>query len=307
MAGQVMNTRPIAATLRDQFKREVDAFKTRSGITPSVVIISIGQDSNIVDYIRVASRVAAQVGVRAYAHVLPVDITMAELKQHFAELNANPNLHAVALQTPLPPHLSVSDVAALIRPDKEVEGMSPLNVGAISGGNARFVPPPAQATMKLLSLYSISPAGKNVAIIGRSLAIGKPLATLLTDAHATVTVCHSRTSNLVAITCQADIVITAVQNPGLISADMVKRGSVVIDYGITFVGDKIVGDVRFEEVRQVVDALTPMPGGTGPLTVISLLQNTLKAATLAHAKTNGTSANGSAASLNNTILVAQPN
>lgn len=280
MSGLIMNTRTIAATLREQVKRDVTDFKQKSGITPSLVLIGVGEDPTVYDYIKAVIRQAMQVGIRAYAQLLPPDISLAEMRQHLEEFNQNPAIQGISLQSPLPKHLPMSEVASFLRPEKDVEGLHPLNIGAVFSGSPLLVSPPATSTMKLLSLYSIKPAGRHVVIIGRNLIIGKPLSILLTDANATVTVCHSQTQNLTAFTRQAEIVVVAVQQPNFLTPDMVRPGAVVIDYGINYVNGQIVGDVNYADVQRVEGAITPMPGGTGPLTVIALLQNVLQAAQL---------------------------
>lgn len=277
-----MNTRTIAATMRDQIKKEIRDFRQNSGPIPSLVLLSVGEDPSIYDYIKVVIRQATQVGIRAYAQILPYDVTLDEIRQYIQELNQNPHIQAISLQSPLPKHLPMAEVAAFIQPEKDVEGLHPHNVGSAFNGKTLLVSPPATSTLKLLSLYSIIPAGRHVVIVGRNLIIGKPLMTLLTAANATVTLCHSQTQNLINFTRQAEILIVAVQHPNFVSAEMVRPGAIVIDYGINYVNGQVVGDVNYEEVRRVAGAITPMPGGTGPLTVIALLQNVLQAAQLQH-------------------------
>lgn len=283
MPALIMNTRTIAATMRDQVKKDVLEFKQSSGITPGLVLLSVGEDPTVYDYIRAVIRQAAQIGLRAYAQILPQDITLAEFRHYVDELNQNPSINAISLQVPLPKQLPVAEVSTFIKPEKDAEGLHPLNVGSAFNGKPLLVSPPAVSTTKLLSLYSIKPAGRHVVIVGRNLIIGKPLVTLLTAADATVTLCHSQTQNLVSFTRQAEIVVVAVQHPRFLTSEMIRPGAVVIDYGINYVGGQIVGDVDFEEVKRVAGAITPMPSGTGPLTVIALLQNVLLAAQLQYA------------------------
>jgi len=283
MAGLIMNTRSTAATMREQVKGEVAEFKQQSGFTPSLVIVSIGEDTATYDYIRVVTRNATQVGIRAYAHILPLDISPAELEEHLAGLNKDERVQAISLQTPLPPQLKLTEVARWLDPSKDVEGLHPLNVGYLTEGLPLLAPPPAVGAMKLLSLYNINPAGRTAVVVGRNAIIGKPLAALLMAANATVTLCHRQTPHLNHFSRQADILVVGAQQPDLIKGEMVKPGAVVIDFGINYVNQtvrKVVGDVEFESVHQVAGAITPMPGGTGPLTVIALMQNTLKAALL---------------------------
>ena len=289
MPGLILDTRTIAATMRDQLKAEVDAYKAANGKTPNLVIVCAGDDTAIYDYIRVVTRQSHMVGLRAQAHILPSDVSLAEFSEHLAELNANPNVQAISLQAPLPPQLSLNEVAMQIHPDKDVEGLHPRNAGQVQLEGPGLVPPPAVGAMRLLSLYSINPAGRYAVIVGRNQIIGKPVASLLTEANATVTICHRQTHHLSAFTRIADLLVVATQTPGLITGEMLKPGAVVLDFGINYrkngrAAGQIVGDVDFESVRQVAGAVTPMPGGTGPMTVIALLQNVLKAARLQDAE-----------------------
>ena len=199
MSSLVMQTRTIAATLREQLKAEVGDFKMNTEVTPGLVLVSASEDPAIYDYIKVVTRQCVQVGIRAYANILPPDISRGEMQQHIEELNHNPNINAISMQLPLPEQLPTAEVISFLKPEKDVEGLHALNVGSAFNGQSMLVSPPAQSTMKLLSLYSIKPAGRHVVILGRNLIIGKPLVNLLTTANATVTLCHSQTCAI----CQA--------------------------------------------------------------------------------------------------------
>jgi methylenetetrahydrofolate dehydrogenase (NADP+)/methenyltetrahydrofolate cyclohydrolase len=278
MAAILMDTRSTAAAMRLQVKAAAETLRQEAGQQPTLVLVAVGEDASIYDYIRVVTRTAAQVGIRAFAHILPSDIGLEEFGQHIAELNRNPQIHAISLQTPLPDHLPLDLVSGFLDPAKDVEGFHPANIGQYVLGQSALVPPPALSGMKLLSLYSINPEGRHVVIVGRNPVIGKPLANLLTNADATVTLCHSKTHRLTTFTKAADILIVAVQRPHFFSAEMVRAGSVVIDFGINYVKGKVLGDVDTASVQVVAGAITPMPSGTGPLTVIHLLQNVVQAA-----------------------------
>lgn len=280
MPALLLETRSHANNLREQLKAEVTKFKQEHQITPALVMVAVGEDASTYDYIRVVTRNAMKVGIRAFANLLPADISKAEFKAHLEELNQRENIHAISLQTPLPKDLSVGEFGKVITPFKDVEGLNATNIGNSYLGQPALIPPPALAGMKLLSLFTINPARRQVVVVGRNLVIGKPISQLLTEANGTVTVCHSQTTNLAYYTRQAEILIVATQQPNLITADMIKPGAVVVDFGINYVNGKVQGDVEFEKAKQVAGAITPMPGGTGPLTVISLLSNTLKAANL---------------------------
>lgn len=285
MPSIIMDTRTTAATMREQVKSDVAEFKEKSGVTPSLVIVSVGEDASIYDYIRVVTRNATQVGIRAYAHILPGDIDPAELKEHLTSLNQDRRIQAISLQTPLPAQLNLREVATWLDPYKDVEGLHPLNAGYVTDGTPLLAPPPALGAMKLLSLYNINPSGRIAVVVGRNAIIGKPIAAMLTAADATVIVCHRQTPYLGHFTRQADLLVVGAQQPGLITGEMIKPGAVVIDFGINYAGQagtdgkrRVVGDVDFATAQRIASAITPMPGGTGPLTVIALLQNTLKAA-----------------------------
>ena len=280
MPAVILETRQHANTLRDQLTVDVAKFKQKTNVTPSLVIVAIGEDTATYDYIKVVSRNAIKIGIKAYANLLPADISKAELKMHLEDLSQRDNVHAISLQAPLPKEMTLVEIAKSIAPEKDVEGLSPVNSGSNLMGSPLLLPPPALGGVKLLSLYNINPARRHAVVVGRNLIIGKPIFNLLTEANATVTLCHSQTVNLAYFTRQADILVTATQQPNLINADMIKPGSVVIDFGINYSGNRVYGDVDFERVKQVAGAITPMPGGTGPLTVISLLSNVLKAANL---------------------------
>jgi methylenetetrahydrofolate dehydrogenase (NADP+)/methenyltetrahydrofolate cyclohydrolase len=280
MPAVILETRVHANTLRDQLSLEVAKFKQKHNLTPGLVIVAIGEDTATYDYIKVVTRNAMRVGIKAYANLLPADISKEELIAHLQELSNRENIHAISLQTPLPKNISLTEAGNAINPLKDVEGLSPMNNGSSYMGTPVLLPPPALGGMKLLSLYNINPAKRHAVIVGRNLIIGKPMNLLLTEANATVTVCHSQTANLAYFTRQADILVVATQQAGLINAEMIKPGAVVVDFGINYINGKVTGDVDFERVKQIAGAVTPMPGGTGPLTVISLLNNVLKAATL---------------------------
>ncbi len=285
MPGLLLDTRTIAATMRDQLKAEVAAYKADTGKTPGLVLVAAGDDTSIYDYIRVVTRQAHMVGLRAQAQILPTDISLQELSQHLAELNHNSSINAISLQSPLPPHLKLKEVAARLDPLKDVEGLHPINAGRVALNGPGLVSPPALGAMRLLSLYSINPAGRYAVMVGRNEIIGIPLAALLTEANATVTICHSLTPHLSAFTRNADLLVVATQTPGLINGEMLKPGAVVLDFGINYIKDSrysnhTVGDVDFESAHPVAGAITPMPAGTGPMTIIALLQNVLKATQL---------------------------
>lgn len=279
MPAMIMETRSIASSLLQHLQQDVTAFSRQYNQTPGLVVLGFGEDQPTIDFVRILGRNAPRVGVRITTLLLASNVKLAELRRQIEFLNNDPTVHAIALQLPLPGHLDVEEVASLIKLEKDVEGLHPTHAGRLLMGKPAMVAPPATSTLKLLDLYNINPAGRHVVIIGRSFEIGRPLHSLLTGANATVTLCHSATQNLQAHTRQAEILITAAGQPGLITAEMLRPGALIIDYGINYLNKaRVVGDVDFDNVVKVAGAITPMPGGIGPLTVICLLENVLKAA-----------------------------
>lgn len=278
MAAVIMDSRAIAASLRQQLQQEVTVISRQYNQTPGLVIIGMSNDQGTIDMARIVGRVAPEIGVRATTQLIASNIKGSELRRQIEQLNQDPSIHGISIQLPLPKHLDVDEISSFIVPEKDVEGEHPINQGRLQMGKPLMVAPPALAAMKLLSLYNINPAGRHVVVVGRNLMIGRPLSSLMTKADATITLCHSITRNLATHTRQAEILISAAGVPGLIKLEMVRPGAVVIDYGINYLGKaKIVGDVDFDKVQAVAGAITPMPGGTGPLTVICLFENLLKA------------------------------
>ena len=281
MSAVVMDTKAISATLLRNVEQDMLAFSRQYNQTPGLVIIGFGEDRSTIDIARIVGKSAPKVGLRVTTHLLAANIKASELRRQIEQLNNDPSIHAISLQLPLPRHLDVEEVASYIAPEKDVEGLHPNHQGRAHMGKPAFVPPPALSALRLLNMYKFNPAGRHVVIVGRNLMIGRPLSDALTKADATVTLCHSVTGNLPAHTRQAEILITAAGKPGLIKAEMVRPGAVVIDFGINYLSKAhVVGDVDFEGVASVAGAVTPMPGGTGPMTIICLMENVLKAARL---------------------------
>lgn len=276
-----MDTRNIAATMRQQLRQEVIAFTRQYNQTPGLVMLGVCDDQSTIDIVRIMGRNAPEMGIRFSAQLFPSHAKAGDLRRCIEQLNQDPSIHGISLQVPLPRHLDADEVASYISIEKDVEGLHPAHMGRAHMGKPLLAAPPALSTIKLLGLYNINPTGRHVVIVGRNMMIGRPLASLMTRADATVTLCHSLTNNLQAHTRQAEILVTAAGQPGLIKAEMVRPGAVVIDYGINYIGKgHISGDVDFDQVVNVAGAVTPMPGGTGPLTIICLVENLLKAARL---------------------------
>ena len=244
---------------------------------PRLVFVRVGEDPASVFYVRSKQRYAKRVGVDAETLVLPETVAQAELMATIARLNADPATDGILVQLPLPPHLDAAPVLEAIDPGKDVDGFHPVNVGRLWSGAPSLVPCTPLGLLAILDHYELDVAGRHVVVIGRSHMVGKPAAALFLGRHATVTVAHSRTRDLGAVVRTGDVVVAAVGRAGLVTADMVRPGAVVLDVGMTRVDDRIVGDVA-DEVWSVAGHMTPMPGGTGLVTVAMVLQNTLTAA-----------------------------
>lgn len=278
MAATIVNGRAIAATVRAEVEQEVRALRERTGIQPALAIVRAGEDPSAASYARQILRACEQVGMVAHERVLPADVSTEDFAQAVAEVCADERVHGVLLQEPYPPQVEAHRVVAALDPGKDVDGVHPLNAGRLLHNEGEFfVPATALGGLELLKRAGLEILGRRAVVVGRSNIVGKPLALLLLHEHATVTVCHSRTRDLAEVTRQADILAVAVGRPRLITGEMVQPGAVVLDFGINFVEGKMVGDVDFDSVVQVAGHLTPVPGGTGPMTNALLLRNLLQA------------------------------
>ena len=286
----LLDGKAIAYELTASVASEITVIKRKqSGFSPGLAAVVVGEDPASKVYVRNKKRLAIDVGMQALDYSLPESTTQNELKKYVTKLGEDPRVDGILVQLPLPPHIDQDQVIDSINPDKDVDGLHPYNVGLLVKGQPRFVPATPAGVQHILVQSGIKISGKHVVICGRSEIVGKPLALLLMQrnvgANATVTVCHSKTQNLAKITSQADILIAAVGQQNFITADMVKQGSVVIDVGTNRIQDtsrksgyRLVGDVDFENVRNIVYAITPVPGGVGPMTIAMLLKNTLESA-----------------------------
>ncbi len=288
MTAKIIDGEAIAAEVRNEVKVGVDELKA-SGITPCLAAVLVGDVPASQVYVRTKRKACEHVGLSSVLHTPAGDIPEAQLLALIDQLNDDPAVHGILIQLPLPDHVDEAKVIERLSPSKDVDGFHPSNVGKLVIGMDTFKPCTPAGVQELLVRSGIEIAGKHAVVIGRSNIVGKPMANLLVqkhkDANATVTVCHSRTRDLATLTRQADILIAALGSPHIVTADMVKPGAVVIDVGINRVDDasakkgyRIVGDVDFDAVSQVASAITPVPGGVGPMTVAMLMVNTLKAA-----------------------------
>lgn len=277
---------PLAEAIQAECAERV-AELVRRGVTPTLALVRVGEDPASLVYLRKKREACAAVGVRSTHHELPASATQAELARTIAALNADPGVHGILVQFPLPPALSEEEAILAIDPDKDVDGFHPLNAGRLASGLPGFVPCTPLGIHHLLRRSGVPTAGRHAVVIGRSNIVGRPMANLLTrkGVDATVTLCHSRSGDLARFTREADIVVAAVGRPGTLTGDMVKPGAVVIDVGMNRVpdagtksGTRLVGDVDAASVERVAARLTPVPGGVGPLTVAFLIRNTVAAA-----------------------------
>ncbi len=277
-----------AALIRVEIKADVDALRAR-GITPGLAVVLVGDNPASQVYVASKEKACAEAGINAFDHRLPADTSEADLLALIAKLNADPAVHGILVQLPLPKHITENKILNAIAPEKDADGFHPVNVGKMLIGEPAPLPCTPHGVQQLLLRSGHDPSGKHVVIMGRSNIVGKPLAAILMQkkpgCNATVTICHSGTKNLEQVTQQADILVAAIGIAEFVKADMVRDGAVVVDVGINRVPDetapkgyRIVGDVDFDAVRQKASAITPVPGGVGPMTIAMLLRNTVDAA-----------------------------
>jgi methylenetetrahydrofolate dehydrogenase (NADP+) / methenyltetrahydrofolate cyclohydrolase len=278
MTAQIIDGKHLARRLRTRFRERVAALSMR-GVVPGLAVVLVGD--NPASQVYVANKVKAceESQVRSFMHRFPANCTETELLERIGELNRDPATHGILVQLPLPPQVNVRRVLESIVVDKDVDGFHLYNVGALVVGNSIFPPCTPYGVQLLLETTGIDVAGKNVVVVGASNIVGKPMALMLLQKEATVTICHAKTRDLAHHTIHADILVVAAGKPGLIKAEMVKEGAIVIDVGINRIADgRIVGDVDFEAVRERASWITPVPGGVGPMTVTMLIENTLRSA-----------------------------
>ena len=289
MGAALIDGRGIAAEVRGEVKATVAEMRGRHGVAPGLAVVLAGDDAASGVYVRSKERAAADVGMASEVVRLAGDAAQGDVVAAVRRLNEDARYHGVLVQLPLPGHIDEDAVIESVNPDKDVDGLHPFNMGLLVAGRPRFVPATPAGIQQLLLRTGNDPAGKHVVVCGRSNIVGKPIANLLMQrragGNATVSVCHTRTRDLAAMTRQADILIAAVGSAGMIGADMVREGAVVIDVGVNRVdaperkrGYRLVGDVDFDAVAQKAAAITPVPGGVGPMTIAMLLRNTLNAA-----------------------------
>ena len=276
---KIIDGKAISAQIRSEIAQKREEFTKESGVVPGLAVIIVGEDPASQVYVRNKRRACEEVGFYSEAYELPEATTQEELEALVDRLNADDKIHGILVQLPLPKHLDETRVLLKIRPEKDVDAFHPYNVGKIMIGDYSFLPCTPAGVMALLERSGVDICGKKCVVVGRSNIVGKPMAMLLLHANGTVTICHSRTRDLAAVCREADILVVAIGKADFVGADMVKPGAVVIDVGMNRRADgKLTGDVNFAEVEPIADAITPVPGGVGPMTITMLMQNTLTAA-----------------------------
>lgn len=274
----LMDGKELAKKIRGELKEEVEQLK-KDGITPKLAVVMVGEDKASQVYVRNKSRACDEIGIAFEEFLLPDTTKMEELLALIDTLNNRDDIDGILLQSPIPKHLDINLAFNRISPEKDVDGFNPINVGRLSIGEDSFVSCTPAGVVRMLEEYDIEMEGKHAVILGRSNIVGKPLIQCMLKKNATVTVCHSRTKQIEKITKQADILIAAIGKAKFVKADMVKDGAVVVDVGINRTEEgKLVGDVDFETVEKKVKAITPVPGGVGPMTIAMLMTNLVKAA-----------------------------
>jgi methylenetetrahydrofolate dehydrogenase (NADP+)/methenyltetrahydrofolate cyclohydrolase len=277
----LLDGKALSEKIKEEVKIEVAQLVEEKQITPGLAVILVGNDAASATYVASKAKSCKNAGIYSVVHEMPESITQEELLETIARMNENPKLDGILVQLPLPKHIDTTTVLEAINPLKDVDGFHPYNVGRMVSNLDSFLPATPFGVMRMFQEYGIELSGKNVVVIGSSDIVGKPMASLLINAKATVTVCNSRTKDLKAHTLAADIVVIAVGVPYLLKADMVKDGAIVIDVGINRLETgKLVGDADFESLKEKCSHLTPVPGGVGPMTIGMLLKNTIKAAKL---------------------------
>jgi len=288
MKAMLLNGKDVAKSVRESVKHEVEALK-KENIYPGLAVVLVGEDPASKVYVRNKGRTCEKLGIFSETITLPKDVSQKELNTIIDKLNHDPKFHGILVQMPLPRQLDASEIIHRIRPEKDVDGFHPENVGRLILDEEGFQPCTPAGIMEILRYYKISLEGKHAVVVGRSNIVGKPMLNMLyqkkKDANATATICHTRTRDMGAITRTADVLIVAAGVPEFVTGDMIKPGAVVIDVGMNRVDDpstdkgyRLTGDVKLDEASEIASAITPVPGGVGPMTIAMLMVNTVKAA-----------------------------
>lgn len=293
MSAKKIDGKAIAAKVRDEVRQAVEQMVAEHGYTPGLATVLVGDDTASATYVRSKKRACAEVGIRSIGHEIPADISQDELLELVQNLNADPEVNGILVQLPLPKHIDDEAILAAIDIEKDVDGFHPVNIGrlAMKGRDPFFIPCTPNGCMRLLQETGVDLNGAEAVVLGRSNIVGLPMGMLLQKANATVTICHSRTKDMVAHLKRADVIVAAVGIAEMVTGDMIKPGAVIIDVGINRKDDpsrkrgyRLVGDVDYDSCLEVAGAITPVPGGVGPMTIAMLMENTMNAAKIALAK-----------------------
>ena len=277
MTARIIDGKSIAKELRESLVPRVAALKEQ-GITPGLTVIVVGDDPASAIYVRNKERACVKLGMNSQVLRFPAETTQEEILNTVRLLNQDDSVHGILVQLPLPRHIDEQAVLRAIDPDKDVDGFHAMNAGRLMNGEPGFVACTPKGVMRLLEVSGVELDGKNAVVVGRSNIVGKPMALLLLQKNCTVTIAHSHTKDLAAVTRSADILVVAVGRAGFITGDMIKLGAAVMDVGINRVDGKVVGDVDFESAKEVASCITPVPGGVGAMTIAMLMENTVEAA-----------------------------
>jgi methylenetetrahydrofolate dehydrogenase (NADP+)/methenyltetrahydrofolate cyclohydrolase len=275
----IIDGKAVAKEVQKQIKDEVEGLERRWGLAPGLAVVLVGDDPASHIYVRNKEKACKEVGIKSFEHLLPATISERDLLALVQQLNKDKRVHGILVQLPLPAHIRAEKILEAISPHKDIDGFHPVNQGSLLLGSDGFKPCTPMGIMRLLAAANCDPKGKNAVVVGRSNIVGKPIALMLLAKHATVTICHSRTTSLRDEVSRADILIVAIGKAGVVRGDWVKPGAVVVDVGVNrSPNGKLCGDVEFDTAKERASAITPVPGGVGPMTICMLLYNTLKAA-----------------------------
>lgn len=277
MTAKLIKGPEVAAAIREKISAELVTLKEKTGKVPGLAVILVGEDPASKTYVGNKEKTSKALGFNSLVQRVPVETTQEELLNMIDALNKDDDIQGVVIQLPLPDHIEEKAVIDAISVEKDVDGFHPINVGNLMFGDDSYIPCTPYGCMKMLEYIDFDLKGKNAVVVGRSNTVGKPIALLLLQNHASVTICHSHTANLGAVCREADVLVVAVGHPEIITGDMIKPGAVVLDVGISRVNDKLVGDVHFESAAQKASYITPVPGGVGPMTITMVMQNTMEA------------------------------
>ena len=278
MSANIINGKEISKKIRQELKEEVTKLKIE-GINPGLAVVIVGNDPASRVYVNNKKRACEEIGIKSFEYALPEETTEQELYDLVQKLNNDVDVDGILVQLPLPKHINEEKIINAIFPNKDVDAFHPHNVGKIMIGNYDYLPCTPSGVMELINNTGIDVSGKECVIVGRSNIVGKPMGMLLLHSNGTVTICHSRTKNLKEVCKRADILVVAIGKPRFVNSEYVKEGAIVIDVGTNRVEDnKLVGDVDFDEVSKIASYITPVPGGVGPMTIATLMKNTVKAA-----------------------------